>query len=159
MLLARGADASATDWSGSTALHHAATAGHYAVVKLLLDTPSAAASANASPKTVARAEKRLDVDAKDNVDDTALIRACREGHIDVVKLLLVAFPELAVRNAQGHTALMVINEDVKQVSRVRERAPHRESRSARRARRVASATRAAAALSARARARPRRSAT
>ena len=34
---------------------------------------------------------------------------------------------------QGHTAIMVINEDVKQVSRVRESASHRESRSARRA--------------------------
>lgn len=74
------------------ALLRAARAGHADTVKSLLNTPE------------------TDVNAKDENGATPLIEAARNGHDDVVGVLLVARADVKAKDNQGKTALMYASE-------------------------------------------------
>eukprot|EP00667_Euglena_gracilis_P017377 EG_transcript_18311 len=88
-LLQHGASAAGRDWRNATPLHAAVAQRHAALLRCLLDSPTA------------------DVDAKDVDLDTALHVACRGG-VDAgecVDLLLAAQADAAAVNAQFETPL------------------------------------------------------
>lgn len=76
----------------SDALFRAARAGHADTVKSLLTSPG------------------VDVNARDEHGNTALIEAARYGHDEVVQALLVAKADVRAKNNEGKTALMVAAE-------------------------------------------------
>ena len=87
MLLAARADTEVKDKSGNwTALHHAASEGSAALVDILLDA-------------------KADANALDNVKDTPLNEAVREGHLACARLLLYSRASVLVRSHGGNHAL------------------------------------------------------
>lgn len=69
-LLAKGADPNAKNENGYTALHFTSQAGKLEVIRALL------------------ADKRTEINIKDNLRRTPLYFASREGHVEIVQLLL-----------------------------------------------------------------------
>jgi tetratricopeptide (TPR) repeat protein len=86
LLLSKGADLTAEDYFGDTALNEAAGQGHKDVVELLLN-------------------KGAEVNAKDKKGSTPLYDAALEGRKDVVELLLSKGAEVNVKNKDGRTPL------------------------------------------------------
>lgn len=74
------------------ALMRAARAGHADTVKSLLNTPD------------------VDVNVRDENDSTPLIEAARNGHDDVVGVLLIARADVNAKDKFGKTALMYASE-------------------------------------------------
>lgn len=72
---------------GYAALHFAALSGHYSVVKMLLK------------------QEACIVDLEDIYEATPLLLAAREGHADIVELLLLAGAQINKADRQGNTAL------------------------------------------------------
>lgn len=88
--LQRGADANCRDGRlGAAPLAHAALGGHSACIKALL------------------LHSKPDVRAKDSVGDSALHYAARMGHVDCCSLLISAGADVADRNLNGDTALLM----------------------------------------------------
>ena len=87
LLLGKGADASAKDKDGFTALTHAVSGGHPETVKLLLDQGGGA-------------------NAKDNSGDPLLITAVTGGNAETVKLLLDRGANVHATGANGWSALI-----------------------------------------------------
>ncbi len=85
ILLAAGADIETRDKSGATPLLQAATQGHFEAAKLLI--------------------KRADVNAKNNQKNSALSLAVRNGHKDVIRLLVSHGCDLNARDWEGKTPL------------------------------------------------------
>ena len=77
-----------TDEAGWTALMHAATAGHEAVVRLLL-------------------EAGADVHLRNVAQDTALHLAAQRGRTEAARLILEAGADFAARDADGRTPLFL----------------------------------------------------
>ena len=86
LLLEKGADVTAKDNRGGTALHWAAENGHKAVVSLLL-------------------EKGEDIEAKDTFGATALHIAAERGHEAMVQLLLEKGADIKAKDETGEIAL------------------------------------------------------
>ena len=76
----------AIDKVGWSAIHYAASAGHYDVVKFLID-------------------HQANVDALSPNETTPMMLAARHGHIKVVKLLLDNGADLSIKNQQNMTAI------------------------------------------------------
>ncbi|KAK4209963.1 ankyrin repeat-containing domain protein [Rhypophila decipiens] len=78
------------DEDGMTALHHASISGHKAVMEYLMS-------------------KGVNLNAVDNLGRSALMRACEAGHLELVKILLMAHrsdikSEINKRDRSGRTA-------------------------------------------------------
>jgi TonB family protein len=82
----RSSDVDAPDEAGWTALMHAASAGHEAVVRVLLDAGA-------------------DIRRRDKVGETALHLAAANGRTAVSRLLLQAGADFAARDVEGRTPL------------------------------------------------------
>jgi hypothetical protein len=85
-LLDGGADVTAKNDGGTTALMAASGGGHVEVVQLLLD-------------------RNVDVDAKDHVGETPLMYAASKGSFEVVKLLVENGADLTAKGRDGATAM------------------------------------------------------
>ncbi len=120
-LIAKGADVNAKEkvvGEGYTALFHAASYGHTAIVKLLIEK---GAKVNESPKRTSPLmmaawrgytntvqvllEAGADINAKDDQGHTALTDAVRKNHIEVVRLLVSKGADVNVRLPDGNTPL------------------------------------------------------
>ncbi len=86
--LEKGVNADAKDQYGTTALEHAAEAGHSEIVKLLI-------------------EKKANVNMPDLRGTTPLMLAVWNGHLETVKVLLEAGADVNLRSASGTTALII----------------------------------------------------
>ena len=85
-LLAKGADVSATDFSGRTAIHTAAIRGRISIIEKILETG-------------------YDIEVKGRVDgETALHKAVRSGNVKCVTFLLERGADVTVENLQGLNA-------------------------------------------------------
>jgi ankyrin repeat protein len=51
--------------------------------------------------------RRIDANAKDNNGDTALTKACQEGHLEVLHVLLDKGADVSAKKNNGDTALMM----------------------------------------------------
>jgi ankyrin repeat protein len=121
MLLDAGADPNVTTRSGTTPLMGAAWTLNRAIVRVLLDHGAdvnlhekdgrtalidCASGADADPEIVEwLLEAGAEIDARDNLSETALSLAARTGSVPVVKTLLAAGADITVRDAGGMTAL------------------------------------------------------
>jgi len=90
-LLRLGADVTAKDSNRWTALHHAANSGHLETVKALLRA-----------KTVGLTQT---IDEQDSVGNTPLVIAAKNGHVDVVRVLISQNADITIRNKQKMTCL------------------------------------------------------
>jgi ankyrin repeat protein len=91
-LLEKGADVTAENDAGWTALHQASDKGHTEIVAMLL-------------------EKGADVNAKNDYGYTALQSASREGHTKIVKMLLKKGADVNAKDKDGETALYWASRD------------------------------------------------
>jgi len=73
--------------TGETFLHKAVGGGHVHSAHLLLAT------------------KQMEINAVNNVGDTALHMACADGHYSILQELLMLNAKLHIKNRQGHTPL------------------------------------------------------
>ncbi|KAJ5807643.1 hypothetical protein N7447_011099 [Penicillium robsamsonii] len=116
LLLDHGYDAQARDHENKTALMHAVGEAHTATVELLLDYYADAnleqnmlsQSVNQGQETIVRLllqRGRIDVNAKDHFGQTLLIRAARQQHMGVVRLLLDHGASIDAHDTCGWTAL------------------------------------------------------
>ncbi|KAG1704572.1 hypothetical protein DVH05_005503 [Phytophthora capsici] len=112
-LVRRGADVNERDKNnGPTALTVAAMEGNLQVVRYLVGKGADQKANNvfaASPLIEAAYEGHSRVDVLNAVDkdgNTALIRATKQGHLDVVKFLVEEKADSAIRNGQNNTALI-----------------------------------------------------
>jgi ankyrin repeat protein len=87
-MLDKGIDPNTRDQFGTTALEHAAEAGHTEVVKLLLG-------------------KGADANLKDMRGNSALMLAVWNGHTDTVKAIVSSGADVNLRNSAGLTALSI----------------------------------------------------
>lgn len=131
-LLEAGADISAQDPSGRTALCVAAEAGHEAIVRILLEKGAKISAdsfgwtalhtaAEAGHEAVVRVflEEGADISAVDLKSQTALNIAAGKGHEAVVKILLEKGIQVSTVDSEGRTALHRAAEGGKQeVSRL-----------------------------------------
>ena len=85
-LVKRSHSVNEVDTDGMIALHWAATGGHLAIVRLLL-------------------EKGADINAKDEFGNTALHRAVESKQEELVQLLLKKGADINAKHKYGHTAL------------------------------------------------------
>ncbi|XP_011342679.1 ankyrin repeat and death domain-containing protein 1A isoform X3 [Ooceraea biroi] len=112
----------ATDCTGATALHHAAIAGHPAVITALANIPRIVLDATdkkgQTSMHYACAEEHLEavevliglganVDAQDNDGNTPLHVATRTRHTGIAQLLLRAGANIELTDAEGFTPLHV----------------------------------------------------
>ncbi|XP_012228811.1 ankyrin repeat and death domain-containing protein 1A-like isoform X4 [Linepithema humile] len=112
----------ATDCTGATALHHAAIAGHPAVITALANIPriilDATDKKGQTPMHCACTEEHLEavevliglgvnVDAQDNDGNTPLHVATRTRHTGIAQLLLKAGANTELTDAEGFTPLHV----------------------------------------------------
>ncbi|KAH0949131.1 hypothetical protein HN011_011253 [Eciton burchellii] len=112
----------ATDCTGATALHHAAIAGHPAVITALANIPQIVLDATdkkgQTSMHYACAEEHLEavevliglganVDARDNDGNTPLHVATRTRHTGIAQLLLRAGASTELTDAEGFTPLHV----------------------------------------------------
>jgi ankyrin repeat protein len=99
-LIAAGADVAPEDTSGNTALHFAAQNGSKAIAERLL-------------------ELNPGINALNGQGETALIIASHNGHIDVVRLLLLREADASIRDAvtQSTALLHAVQEDFQDVVR------------------------------------------
>jgi len=113
VFLDAGADVNAKTQIGVTALTVATQAGHTEIVALLT-AAGARKSEVIEPKAreergrplVRRGKPERDVDARDNLGQTALMRAASEGHTDTVLTLLEAGANVNAKTDHGMTALL-----------------------------------------------------
>jgi ankyrin repeat protein len=99
-LLRSGADIHCKCEFGKTALMHASTRGHVAVVLLLL-----------------RHLGKSGLDERDDNGNTALMLACRQGQMEVVRVLLLAGADHTIATRSGSTLRQIAkDEDVTEVS-------------------------------------------
>ncbi|KAM0800726.1 hypothetical protein BDR22DRAFT_230902 [Usnea florida] len=102
------------DSQGMTALMWAASRGHEAVVRLLLELGpdkqerALIVAAESGHKAIVQylLENIADVDAKDLDGETALMKAAKRGHEALIQLLLKQGTDVTIRNRDGETALM-----------------------------------------------------
>lgn len=108
LLVAAGADPT---WmhpiSGETLLHVAVRRNYNSIVNRLI--PLLSTQINAAATNLPNVEEKdLDVATKkDGAMETALMRACRRGNVDVVKSLLGAAADASLASGSGETALHV----------------------------------------------------
>ncbi|XP_067654113.1 ankyrin repeat domain-containing protein 17-like [Haliotis asinina] len=118
-LVGRGADVSLVDGDGSNFLHYACREGHLETVKLILSlnvvginsrgedswTPVMAAAYNEHRALVKFLVGRgADVSLTDSDGNNVLHYACREGHLETVKLILsLDVVDVNARNKKGRT--------------------------------------------------------
>lgn len=124
LLLAHGAPVDHPDAHGTMPLHMAALFGKGAAVQALLKagarvdcvdahgtTPLMLAADFGYTDTVKLLAKKADVNLANLDGDTALIRAARSGHFEIVQRLLVKGALAAKRNALGECALSAAREN------------------------------------------------
>jgi len=120
-LIVKGADVNAKEkvvGEGYTALFHAASYGHTAIVKLLIEkgasvnerpgrnTPLIIASWGGYTDTVqVLLEAGADPNAKDESGWTALTQAARKGYVEIARLLIKKGANVNVRLSDGNTPL------------------------------------------------------
>eukprot|EP00966_Prymnesium_polylepis_P147549 3408649-Prymnesium_polylepis.1 len=92
-LLRAGARVTARDSFGFTPLHHAAQAGHSALVDYLLQLPTALGM------------PRAPLESETNAEERPLHLAAQGGHVDTVRRLLEQGAHPEKTNYVGHTAL------------------------------------------------------
>ncbi|RLN86126.1 hypothetical protein BBJ28_00005151, partial [Nothophytophthora sp. Chile5] len=123
LLLDHGAISTMQDFPGNKALHHAASNGHLAAVRVLLEgarssdvdvtnkqnwTPLIAAAARGNIEIVRLLiEKNADVNRKRRGDMTALHLATERGHAEMVDLLLSHGADVDAKNWERLTPLMM----------------------------------------------------
>jgi ankyrin repeat protein len=116
-LLTKGALVNEKDGRGQTALMRAAEKGNTTVVKFLVAPSSVLQAPQEILKAAGLDAKPVGglgnlslgetaIDAKDARGETALLKACRAGHPDVVEVLLRSNSKYMTRHKDGETALM-----------------------------------------------------
>ena len=115
-LLSKSVAVNVEDDNGTTPLAAAASRGHTAVVKLLLNNKAnvnyksqkhgmtALMSAAQLDTLAALVEKGADVNAKSNQGWTALMGAAWDGHFEMVKFLISQHADANMRNSSGESA-------------------------------------------------------
>ena len=117
VLLARGAEVSEKDRKGQTALMRAAEKGHLPILKVLL-APNTVLNAPADVLKAAGVNVKLpdlplrnlslgsvDVNARDQGGQTALVKAVLHGQTEAVQLLIEAQVDTDGKDSQGETVL------------------------------------------------------
>ena len=128
VLLKKGSDLKLTDKSGQTALHRAAFQGRDEVIKVLLahgadvnvksggprfpmgfndETPLIEAASKHVETARLLIERGADVNARNALGQTALMRAAMNGASDAILLLLQHGADTSIRDEQGNFALAV----------------------------------------------------
>jgi ankyrin repeat protein len=126
VLLNKGSNPKLTDKYGSTAMHRAASQGRDAVIRALLDhgvdvnlrsggpgfpvgfndeTPLIEAASRYAETVRLLIERGADVNARNAMGQTALMRATMNGASEVILLLLEKGADPSIRSQQGHFAL------------------------------------------------------
>jgi ankyrin repeat protein len=119
VLLGKGALVNERSRRGETALIKAADNGQTAIVKLLLAynqifaTPEETLkAAGVDPKVVSVLNKlptgEILVDVQDEKGQTALFKACRKGHGDIVTALIWHNADIRIKDKEGNTVLMIL---------------------------------------------------
>jgi ankyrin repeat protein len=115
-LLEHGADIQAQTTSGSTPLHWACIGGHLAVVNELLSPNDSSNGATTSLLGKRGRRGGADTEAKDNIGDTPLHDASRNGHMAIVKALLSGGANILATDHDGmppiHQAVTFGNSEV-----------------------------------------------